>query len=275
VRLGISPCPNDTFAFHGLLTGAVRAPGLELEISLLDIEELNARIASGELDAAKASAFAALQSSADCALLRSGAAVGYGVGPLLLAAAGRGRIGPRSSVLCPGAHTTASLLYGLFHPEEGRVEQVVFSQILPRLERGEADFGVCIHEGRFTWEGRGLRLVEDLGASWEARARAPLPLGGVLARKSLGRERCARLAGAIRDSVDHGWAHRSEALVTMRAHAQESADEVLWKHVELYVTEETRELSERGKLALSLLERLAKERGLLAPSAPALEIWGD
>src|SRR5690606_1394907 len=126
--------------------------------------------------------------------------------------------------------------------------------ILPALADGRADFGVCIHEGRFVYRERGLALVEDLGASWEARTGSPLPLGGILARRALGGDVLARLAGAIRDSLAHAREHPEEALATMRAHAQEQGDAVLWAHVELYVNRWTRELGGTGRAALHALE---------------------
>src|SRR6185295_18294633 len=107
-----------------------------------------------------------------------------------------------------------------------RVEHVRFSAILPALARGDADYGVCIHEGRFVWLDHGLTRVEDLGTTWEERTRAPLPLGGIVARGDLGRETLLRLDRAIRDSIDYAHAHRAEALATMRAYAQELSDDV-------------------------------------------------
>jgi 5,8-dihydroxy-2-naphthoate synthase len=265
LRIGISPCPNDTFAFHALLERRIETPGLELEFELCDIEELNRRFLAGEFDACKVS-FAALAGRPELRVLSAGAALGFGVGPLLLCAPGaraeRGpdgapRIPAGARVLCPGARTSASLLFRLFHAGEGRVEQVVFSRILPALAAREAEFGVCIHEGRFTYAGLGLELVEDLGARWEQRERAPLPLGGIAVRAELAQPDADALEAAIGRSIDHARAHPGEALATMRRHAQEDSDAVLWKHVELYVNEWTRELGPAGRAALARLRALA------------------
>ena len=242
LRVGISTCPNDTFAFHGLLTGAVDCAGVELEFELADVQALNEGLRAGRFDVAKGSFAAALALARERVVLPVGAALGFGVGPVVLAArAGERPARPR--VLCPGEDTTATLLWRLFHPGEGEVRQVVFSSIMPALERGEADLGVCIHEGRFTYAQRGLLLVEDLGERWERASAGPLPLGGLLARRDLGEELLARLAGAVRASILYGYAHRAEALTTMRRHAREQADDVLWRHVELYVNDETLGLS--------------------------------
>jgi 1,4-dihydroxy-6-naphthoate synthase len=147
IRLGISTCPNDTFAFHGLLTRAVDWQGLTFEVELLDIQQLNDRLLAGDFDVAKTSFHAALSLADDYVVLPSGSALGFGVGPLLLSAqAGGVPTGPEQLTLCPGRHTTAALLFELFHPRTTRVEHVVFSEIMPALEAGRADFGVCIHE---------------------------------------------------------------------------------------------------------------------------------
>jgi 1,4-dihydroxy-6-naphthoate synthase len=273
LRLGISTCPNDTFAFHGLLSGAVRVPGVELDFELADVEALNRGLESGALDVAKASFHAALHLRERCAVLAAGAAVGYGVGPLVLApSAARAAERPRR-VLCPGEWTTATLLYRLFHAGEGQVEQTVFSAIVPELEAGRADRGVCIHEARFTYAARGLHLVEDLGLSWERATGAPLPLGGIIGRKSLGEGLLARVSEGIARSIDCARADPAAALATMRAHAREHSDAVLWAHVELYVTEETRSLSARGRAALSALDERAAGAGLVPPGA-ALRVVG-
>jgi 1,4-dihydroxy-6-naphthoate synthase len=277
LRLGISPCPNDTFAFHGLLSGAVLARGLELEIELADVEELNQRLARGELDAAKASFAAVLGRGAELCVLPAGAALGFGVGPLVLAPPARAPklpVARDTRVLAPGEHTTATLLWRLFHPGEGRLEQVRFSEILPALERGEAELGLAIHEGRFTYRRRGLERVEDLGERWERATGRPLPLGGIAARRDLGAQVLAQLARAIADSIEHAWNHREEALATMRAHAQEQSEEALWAHVELYVGDETRALSSAGREALAELDRRARQAGLVPRDAPPLEVFG-
>ncbi|MFM7042925.1 MAG: 1,4-dihydroxy-6-naphthoate synthase [Planctomycetaceae bacterium] len=251
IRLAISTCPNDTFAFHGLLTRAVDWRGLDFEVTLLDIEALNAGLARGDFDVCKACFAAALAVARDVVVLPSGAALGFGVGPLLLASAQHAV--PRDATqltLCPGERTTAALLFAMFHPHSTRVEHVVFSEIMPRLRDRSAEFGVCIHEGRFTWEAQGLHLVEDLGTRWEAVTNGPLPLGGIVASRRLPRGVIATVQRVIRDSLELALTDRAAALPTMRAHAQEFDDRVLMQHVELYVNEWTRDLGETGRRAL-------------------------
>jgi 1,4-dihydroxy-6-naphthoate synthase len=263
IRLGISTCPNDTFAFHGLLTGAVDRRGLDFDVRLLDIEQLNEGLFRGEFDVAKASFHAALHVAADHVVLPSGSAVGFGVGPLLLAARpGTVPTGPDQLTLCPGRHTTAALLSAVFHPGTARVEHVVFSEIMPALVAGRADFGVCIHEGRFTWQRHGLSLVEDLGTRWEAETGSPLPLGGIVASRRLDAGTIAAVQGVIHDSLRLALADPAAALPTMRAHAREQEDDVLMRHVELYVNEWTLDLGATGRRALDEFSKRAAAVGL-------------
>jgi 1,4-dihydroxy-6-naphthoate synthase len=262
IRLGISTCPNDTFAFHGLLTQAVDWRGLDFEIELLDVETLNERLLAGDFDVCKASFHAALLAAERVVVLPSGSALGFGVGPLLLAAEPDMRPTHAGQLtLCPGKHTTAALLFDLFHPRTTRVEHVVFSEIMPRLEARTADFGVCIHEGRFTWEARGLALVEDLGTRWETATGCPLPLGGIVASRRLPAATIAAVQGVIRDSLTFALRDPAAALPTMRQHAQEFDDRVLMQHVELYVNEWTLDLGDTGARALDELSARAREIG--------------
>ncbi len=275
IRLGISTCPNDTFAFHALLQHEVDWRGLDFQVQLLDIQQLNERLQRGELEVAKASFFAALRLSRHMLVLPSGSALGYGVGPLLLSSepgavpTHRGQL-----TFCPGRDTTASLLFELFYPASTRIEQVVFSEIMPALRSRRADFGVCIHEGRFTWREQSLHLVEDLGTRWEQESGCPLPLGGILADRGLGGEVLDRVQAVIRDSIAFALEQPTAALPTMRYHAQEFSDQVLLEHVKLYVNEWTLDLGEVGRQALRELSRRAAQSGLLPEPFPELEIHG-
>jgi 1,4-dihydroxy-6-naphthoate synthase len=269
IRLGISTCPNDTFAFHGLLTRAVEWRGLDFEIELLDVETLNERLLAGDFDVCKASFHAALLTADRVVVLPSGSALGFGVGPLLLAAEPETRPTPahrpteaRQLTLCPGRHTTAALLFDLFYPQSSRIEHVVFSEIMPRLQARTADFGVCIHEGRFTWQAHGLALVEDLGTRWERETGCPLPLGGIVASRRLPAATIATVQRVIHDSLMLAVRDRVAALPTMRKHAQEFDDRVLMQHVDLYVNDWTIDLGPSGAKALDELSARAASLGL-------------
>jgi 1,4-dihydroxy-6-naphthoate synthase len=263
IRLGISTCPNDTFAFHGLLTRSVDWRGLDFAVELLDIEQLNERMLRDDFDVCKVSFAAALGMTERIVVLPSGSALGFGVGPLLLAARpGTRPADTRQLTLCPGRHTTAALLFDLFHAGTTLVEQTVFSAIMPRLAAGAADFGVCIHEGRFTWQTQGLHLVEDLGTRWETETGSPLPLGGIVAARRLPGDVIAAVQSVIHDSLAFALADRAAALPTMREHAQEFADDVLMQHVDLYVNDWTLDLGAIGRRAIDALSARAAAIGI-------------
>jgi 1,4-dihydroxy-6-naphthoate synthase len=274
IHLGISTCPNDTFAFHGLLTRSVDWRGLNFDVELIDIQQLNDRLFAGEFDVAKTSFHAALMLAKETVVLPSGSALGFGVGPLLLSAReGDQPTNSNQVTLCPGKDTTASLLFQLFYPATTQIRHVVFSEIMPDLKNKKADFGVCIHEGRFTWQNEGLGLVEDLGTRWEKETACPLPLGGIVARCNLGAETIATVQAVIHDSLKLALTDPSVALPTMRKHAQEFDDDVLMKHVDLYVNDWTVELGTVGENALNELSRRAQKIGLLPHNSPDLQIF--
>lgn len=274
IRLGISTCPNDAFAFHALIHRIVDWQGLDFQVELLDIQQLNDGLFTDQWDVAKASFHAALHLADRTVVLPSGSALGFGVGPLLLASRpGIVPTAPAQLALSPGMHTTAALLFALFHPGTARVEHCLFSEIMPRLKRASAEFGVCIHEGRFTWQDEGLFLVEDLGTRWEQATGSPLPLGGILANRRLPQEVIDRVQSVIRASLDHALANPQQALVTMRRYAQEFDDQVLMGHVDLYVNRWTQDLGDTGRAALESLSTMAKSIGLVDRSAPALTVW--
>jgi 1,4-dihydroxy-6-naphthoate synthase len=261
LHLGISPCPNDTWVFHGLLRETVKVAGCHLKITLADIEELNRGLRAQRFDVAKAS-FAAVADLAEShVLLPAGAALGIGVGPVLLARDEASAIHVRNPrVLLPGENTTATLLWRAFHGDLGAQEKhVSFDQIMPMLAAGSAELGVCIHEGRFTWQERGFHLMEDLGARFEARFKLPLPLGGLFARKDLGSPVHRALTEAIRRSMAEARAHPLAALKTQRAHAQELDDAVIRKHVNLYVNSFTENIGTAGMDAVAGLATLMQK----------------
>lgn len=282
INLAISTCPNDTFAFHAILENQVDLLGLEFDIRLLDIQQLNSGLFGGQFDVAKASFHAAALLTDQTVVLPSGSALGFGVGPLLLSA--RPKTNPNQTtdlphtVLCPGEHTTATMLFRIFYADainNGNVslKQTLFSEIMPELENSRADFGVCIHEGRFTWEDAGLDCVEDLGTRWEAETKSPLPLGGILANRNLGNDVIGRVQSVIQASVQWGLDHPEQTIPTMRASAQEFSDEVLMQHVKLYVNQWTVELGDVGQQALRGLSEKAKSCGIVPRDAAPIEVW--
>ena len=274
LRLGLSTCPNDTFTFHAIMMERIDVRGLSFDYTLKDVQELNERLTAGELDVSKASFHAALHLADRYGVLRAGAALGMGVGPLLLAARPGSQLTATSRVLCPGADTTAALLFRCLHPQAQRIEHRVFSDIMPALKRGDADFGVVIHEGRFTYQQEGLHLIEDLGASWERISQGPVPLGGILARLDLPTQVHDDLNAVLRDSIAYGFAHRDEVFQTMQRYAQELAPAVIWSHVDLYVNEFSVDLVSTGERALATLNDLAQRGGVVAPGTAPVRLLG-
>jgi 1,4-dihydroxy-6-naphthoate synthase len=257
---GFTPCPNDAFAFHALVHGLV--PGPEVEPVLLDIEELNRRAAAGELELSKLSFGAAAAAGEEYRLLRSGAALGRGVGPLVvaqselsLAEAAGGRIA------VPGRETTAFLLLRLAAPELGEVVELRYDRILDAVVSGEVDAGLIIHESRFTYRDHGLVAVADLGEWWESDTGLPVPLAGIFARSDLEPDVADAAEAAIRASVEYAFAHPEASLDYVRAHSQEMSDEVCAAHIALYVNEHSVDIGDEGLVAV---ERLLGRAGAAA-----------
>jgi 1,4-dihydroxy-6-naphthoate synthase len=253
LTFGYSPCPNDTFAFHALSHGLIETE-LEIEPVLLDIEELNRRAHRSELDLTKLS-FGALPAVGErYRLLRSGAALGRGCGPLVVAredAVLADAVSGRLAV--PGRETTAFLLLRLAAPGLGEVVELRYDEILGAVARGELDAGLIIHESRFTYRDHGLVEVADLGAWWEGETGLPIPLAGICARAGLDSELAAEAERAIRASVEHAFAHPEDSRAYVRAHAQELSEDVCRSHIELYVNDYSLDLGDDGLDAIAAL----------------------
>ncbi|MCW2692885.1 MAG: 1,4-dihydroxy-6-naphthoate synthase [Mycobacterium sp.] len=272
--LGISPCPNDTFAFHGLVHGLV--PGApQVDVTYADIDVCNGYAKRGELDILKVSYGALPWLLGEYRLLPTGGALGRGCGPLVLTRpddAGNPRTDLRgATVAVPGQETTAYLLFRLWAQDQG-VEDVrimPFEKIMPAVAAGEVDAGLVIHESRFTYPGYGLVKMQDLGAWWETETGHAIPLGAILIRRSLGEEDARYAEAAIRSSVELAWADPGATRGYVREHAQEMDDDVTRQHIELYVNEFTHDLGEEGYAAVEELLGRAQAAGLVpAPAGP-------
>ncbi len=253
LRFGYTPCPNDAFAFHALAHGLVDAP-FEVEPALYDIEELNRRSASAELELTKLSFGAAAAAGDGYRLLRSGAALGRGVGPLVVArepmslgdaAAGR--------LAVPGRETTAFLLLRLAAPALGDVVELRYDEILAAVVSGEVDAGLIIHESRFTYADHGLVKVADLGEWWEGETGLPVPLAGIFARADLDDATVEAAEAAIRASVEYAFAHPEASRDYVSEHAQEMSAEVCAAHIALYVNENSIDIGDEGLVAVQRL----------------------
>ncbi len=253
LTFGFTPCPNDAFAFHALVHGLVPAP-FEVEPVLLDIEELNRSAASGELQLTKLSFGAAAAAGERYRLLRSGAALGRGVGPLVVAREARSlEEAVTGRVAVPGRETTAFLLLRLAAPALGEVVELRYDRILEAIVAGEVDVGLIIHESRFTYAEHGLVSVADLGEWWEGETGLPVPLAGIFARADLEPELVDQAEAAIRTSVEYAFANPDAGRDYVRSLAHELSDEVCAAHIALYVNEHSVDIGDDGLAAIDRL----------------------
>lgn len=267
--LGISPCPNDTFIFEALIHGRCKVP-FRVTTHMADVEELNTLAREGRLAITKLSMAAVPGVLDKYCIINSGAALGRGCGPLLVA---RQDVDPgayaTARIATPGRLTTANLLLSLNAAFTGPREAMVFDQIMPALKQRRADLGLIIHEGRFTYAARGLKLVLDLGAWWEKETGLPLPLGVIAVRRDLGMEVALRVQEAVAASLAHARAHPGDAQNFIRAHAQEMDTSVMARHIATFVNDFSENLGPEGRNAVkALLEAGAREAGLSLPALP-------
>lgn len=276
LSLGFSPCPNDTYIFHALVHGLVTGAPEFAPICLEDVETLNQWALQSRLDVSKLSFHALGHVLEDYVLLPAGAALGRGCGPLLVA---REQLDPAElpgkRVALPGRYTTAAMLLGLFAPAclpaagsdlPANLRLLRFDRIMPALVAGEIDAGVIIHESRFTYRQRGLKLLVDLGAWWEEMSGLPIPLGGIAARRSLGQEKLTAIADAIRHSLAQARRNPAGAMEYIRRHAGELDNEVMRAHIDLYVNDFSYELGAKGKQAITEFIRRGRQAGILPAS---------
>lgn len=259
--LGYSFCPNDTFIFYALAHGKVPTPAPIHEV-LEDVQTLNEWAKVGRLPITKISYRAYLELLPEYIALRSGGALGRGVGPLVVARpemAGQDLSG--KVILSPGALTTAELLLKMVYPT-AQVLRCRYDDIMPAVERGEwqghtVDAGLIIHESRFTYPQHGLIKLLDLGEWWEKDTGLPLPLGAILVRRDLPQEMQWALNQAVKQSLQYAYAHPQEPKAYIREHALEMSDEVMQAHIDLYVNDMSLDIGEEGKRAVRELQRRA------------------
>lgn len=282
LTIAYSPCPNDTFVFHawshGLIAGAP-----PIEVTHADIDVTNNLLYAGGLDVMKISYAALPEALSEYALLPCGGALGRGCGPLVLTGPGNGDGEPsgadlvRRTVAVPSLKSTAYLLFRRWAEAQvpggvdaiGEIRVLPFHQIMPAVRDGLVDAGLVIHEARFTYPDFGLRCLADLGDWWESVTGAPIPLGAIVARRSLGRERIAELSRVVRASVEYAFAHPEASRDYVMAQAQEMDPEVAKAHIALYVNEFTRDLGADGYAAVRrLLGETLPEGAMLELTAP-------
>ena len=253
LTFGYSPCPNDTFAFHAMTHGLIEMP-FSVKPILLDIEALNHAAHRSEFDLTKLSVGAFATVGDRYRMLRSGAALGVGVGPLVvartpmsLADAARGRLA------IPGAQTTAFRLLRLAAPVTGTVVEMRYDEILNAVATGIVDAGLIIHESRFTYAAHGLHCASDLGDWWERETGLPVPLAGICARSTLPDDIVAAAEQVIRESVQYAFDHPEASRAYVREHAQELSDDVCAEHIALYVNAYSLDIGDDGQRAIARL----------------------
>ena len=264
LTFGYSPCPNDTFMFNAIAHGTVGIAGIRIEPVLYDVETLNNLAMDAVLDVTKLSFYAWLAVKDSYRLLNSGAALGFGCGPVLVAKQPLTKTQiQHSRVALPGRWTTAHLLFRLWAPDVHQRIFMPYDQIFDALASGQADCGVIIHESRFTFQTAGLSSVVDLGSWWEEQTGLPVPLGGIAASNKLGEVLCEQIDAAINASIRQAMADPPATLSYVRQHAQEMDAAVLQAHVRTFVNDFSLDLNEQGHQAIRTLDIMAKEAGVI------------
>ena len=254
--LGFSPCPNDTFIFDALVNHKIDTEGIEVNAVLEDVETLNRWALAGKLDITKLSFPAFFQSLNDYILLDSGSALGKGVGPLLITK-NKNQLTEsevnHATVALPGKNTTANLLFSFAYPQAVKKQFIIFSGIEDAVLSSKTDLGVIIHENRFTYQQKGLNKVIDLGEYWETKMNAPIPLGGIAIKRTIEPAQAKTINKLIRKSLDYAFAHYPFITDYVKEHSQEMSEDVMRKHIELYVNNYSLELGNDGRKAIEIL----------------------
>lgn len=269
LTIGFSPCPNDTYIFDALVNGKINSSGFHFEPVLEDVEQLNRRALRGELDITKLSFRAYADCASDYILCDSGSALGFGVGPLLVRSVGdEFEMNSEKSVAIPGEHTTANFLFRLFYPQVSRRQELLFSDIEDAVCSGKVDAGVIIHENRFTYAAKGLKKIADLGQLWEEETGQPIPLGGIVAKRTLPLSILRRVNSLIRESLYYANENPNGTENYVAQHAQSMDPAVRKQHIELYVNEYSVDLEEKGRSAVRYFYDKGFQVGILANPMP-------
>lgn len=260
LSLGYSPCPNDCFIFDALVHHKIDTEGLNFTVQLEDVETLNKKALKAELDITKLSFHAYAHVLEHYILLRAGSALGFNCGPLLISK--REIKDPQSeikSVAIPGKLTTANFLLSLAFPDLKNKIEFVFSDIEDAVLDEKVDAGLIIHENRFTYQQKGLKKVMDLGEYWETLIHAPIPLGGIVIKRNIDSVLQKKVNRLIRKSVEFAFANPKSSMPYVKEHAQAMSEEVMKKHIALYVNDFSIDLGETGMSAVKLMFKKAHD----------------
>lgn len=268
LTLAISPCPNDTFIFDGMLHHKIDTEDLDFNLVFADVEQLNQAAFQQQFDITKLSYHAYAYVAENYVLMRSGSALGNNCGPMLIGKNSLTDEAVEKSRICiPGKYTTANLLFSLKYPNAQQKEFVVFSDIEHKLLSDEFDAGVIIHENRFTYEQKGLKKIIDLGEFWEQTYKAPIPLGGIAIRRNMELKTQLGVERIIKRSIEFAFAHPESSKDFVAQHSQEMSAAVCKQHIDLYVNTFSLELGSEGEKAVNTLYKITQENKII----PALK----
>lgn len=268
ITLGFSPCPNDTFIFDAIVNKRIDLEGLEFKVILADVEKLNQLAFQNTLDVTKLSYHALALLMPDYQLLHAGSALGSNCGPLLISSK---EVDTKNikylKIGIPGKFTTANFLLHFAFPNATNTREYLFSEIEGSLLKNDIDLGLIIHENRFTYKSKGLRKVMDLGEYWESKTALPIPLGGIGIKRSLSDELKTKVDRLIKKSIQFAFQHPALSLPYITLNAQEMDEEIIKKHIHLYVNEYSENIGEKGKEAVIYLFKKINN------SSTNLNIW--
>jgi 1,4-dihydroxy-6-naphthoate synthase len=264
LTLGFSPCPNDTFIFDAMVHGRIDTEGLEFDYFLTDVEDLNRKAFTADVDITKISYHAYAYVAQNYLILDAGSALGHRNGPLR-------RIGiseiSNLRIAIPGKYTTANLLFSIAWPEVVNKTEILFSAIEDALLKEEFDAGLIIHETRFTYYKRGLHKLADMGEYWETLTGLPIPLGAIVIKRTIPEEIALKVNRIVRRSLEYAYKDSFASYDFVSGNAREMESTVMNNHIKLYVNEYTLDLGPKGREAILELLRIAGEKGVI-PSLP-------
>ena len=269
LTLGFSPCPNDTFIFDAMVHGRIDTEGLEFDYFLTDVEELNRKALSADVDVTKISYNAFAYVAQNYLILDAGSALGHRNGPLLIS---KNRIGiselPGLKIAIPGKYTTANLLFSIAWPEVVNKTEYLFSDIEDALLKDEVDAGLIIHETRFTYFRRGLHKLADMGEYWETLTGLPIPLGAIVIKRSIPDDIALKVNRVVRRSLEYAYKDSFASYDFVSDNAREMDSTIMNNHIKLFVNEYTLNLGKKGREAIVELFRIAGEKGVI-PALPS------
>ncbi len=271
LTLGFSPCPNDTFIFDALIHHKIDTEGLDFDVYLGDVEDLNTKAFNSELDITKISYHAFGFLTDTYVLLDAGSALGKGCGPLLVQSSKVQSLRlADAKIAIPGKMTTANFLLSIAHPEATNKIEMLFSDIENAVLNGKVDAGLIIHENRFTYQEKGLKKIIDLGEYWENTTGKLIPLGGIIIKRNLPTETISKVNRILRKSIEYAFANPDSPLDYMKCNAQEMDKSVMMQHVELYVNKYSIDLGVNGRDAITQMFNLAQQKGIIPKIANSL-----